>query len=322
MKLYLAPMEGLTGHVYRNCVNEFTHGLIDKFYTPFIEPRPKKGMYKSQKFDLERDNNKGINLIPQILTKNPEDFLKFAKEIHETYGYEEINLNFGCPSKTVVARNKGAGMLEDTDDLKAFLDEIFKGDRDYDISIKTRLGMYDIEEMYRILEIYNQYPIKELSVHVRLQNEYYKAKAHMDLFPEISKLSNHVLSYNGDIYKTKDVSKLLKIMDGDKVDSIMLGRGFIGNPFLAEDIDAFLKNKEIRNYDKFDEEKMRRLRPFLDKIYEGYANLMDENTAVYRMKEIWAFMFSYVSDDKKKLKAIQKSKNRLQYENALRSIFD
>ncbi len=322
MKLYLAPMEGITGFVYRNALNEFTGGRIDKFYTPFIEPRPKKGMYRSERRDLDLANNTGLNLVPQILTKNAEAFSALAEDIYETYGYQEINLNCGCPSKTVVARNKGAGMLEDVEDLEAFLERIFDARKGYDISIKTRLGMYDLEEMYQVLEVYNKFPIKELSVHVRLQNEYYKHPAHMDLFKEITTLTDLTLSYNGDIYKASDVAKLKESMENSdyEIESVMLGRGLIGNPFLVEDIYA-LEEGKYQDYDLYDADRMKRLKPLLDDIFKGYAEIQDANTAVYRMKEIWAFLIDKCTLDKKALKAIRTSENGIEYEHALRYIF-
>lgn len=325
MELYLAPMEGLTGFVYRNAVNEFVDGAITKYYTPFIEPRPKKGMYKSERRDLDLSNNKGINLVPQILTKNPEDCINLCDDIYSNYGYKEINLNFGCPSKTVVSRGKGAGILEDLEGLKFFLDKIFEKDHEYEISVKTRLGMFDVEEMYNLMSLYNDYPISELTVHVRTQNEYYKSRAHMDLFSEIIKFSNRKLCYNGDIYSVSDINRFEKEV-GNLDYPIMLGRGFIANPFLANDIiDSFNGTKTDAIFEPdtglYTRDRMIELRKFLDRIYEGYAEIMDDNTAVYRMKEIWAFLFPNVSDDKRKLKAIQKSKNRLDYETALNNIF-
>jgi tRNA-dihydrouridine synthase len=279
-------------------------------------------MYKSERRDLDLSNNKNLNLVPQILTKNPEDCINLCDDIYSNYGYKEINLNFGCPSKTVVSRNKGAGMLEDLDDLKIFLDKIFEKTHEYDISIKTRMGMFDVEEMFNLLSIYNDYPIKELTVHMRTQNEYYKGKAHMDMFKDVMDLSSHNLCYNGDIYSVSDIKRLEGITGGASV-PVMLGRGFIANPFLANDILSYISGEEYIESSNgfFPEERMDVLRKFLNEIYEGYAEIMDDNTAVYRMKEIWAFMFLNVSDDKKKLKAIQKSKNRSDYEIALRNIF-
>jgi tRNA-dihydrouridine synthase len=213
-------------------------------------------------------------------------------------------------------------MLEDVDDLEAFLEKIFDARRGYDISIKTRLGMYDLEEMYQVFEVYNKFPIKELSVHVRLQNEYYKHPAHMELFREINNLTDLTLSYNGDIYKASDVERLKESMgDSDyEIQSVMLGRGLIGNPFLVEDIYA-LEDGKYTEYDLYDSKQMERLKPFLDDIFRGYAEIQDANTAVYRMKEIWAFLIDKCTTDKKALKAIRKAKNRLEYEQALNMIF-
>ena len=110
---------------------------------------------------------RGMYAVPQILTKNAEDFIQTAETLQE-YGYNEVNLNLGCPSKTVVTKGRGAGFLDRPDELDKFLDEIFRK-CDMKISIKTRLGMDDPEEFEDLLTIYNKYPLEELIVHARVQ---------------------------------------------------------------------------------------------------------------------------------------------------------
>ena len=143
MKLYLAPLEGITNHIYRKALYE-CFGGFDKYFIPFIRAKQNLNFSGREKKDIDPENNQGMYAVPQILTRNAEDFLHTASQL-AGLGYREINLNLGCPSKTVVTKGCGAGFLERPDELERFLDYIF-ANTDLKISIKTRLGMDDAEE--------------------------------------------------------------------------------------------------------------------------------------------------------------------------------
>ena len=136
--------------------------------------------------------------MPQILTNCAADFIKTAKNLQE-YGYEEVNLNLGCPSGTVVSKKKGSGFLEFPEELDRFLEEVF-GQLDMKISIKTRIGKSEPEEFGRLLELYNQYPLEELIIHPRVQTDYYKNTPRMEIYKAAEAQSNHPLCYNGDLF--------------------------------------------------------------------------------------------------------------------------
>ena len=177
MKIYLAPLEGVTGYTYRRALQE-CFGGFDKYFIPFILPNQKGHLSTREKKDIAPENNQGMQAVPQILTKNAEDFIRTVETLKE-YGYEEVNLNLGCPSKTVVTRGRGAGFLDRPDELDRFLDEIFRK-CDVRISIKTRLGMEEEWEFEDLLKIYNKYPLEELIIHPRLQKDYYKNTPRME----------------------------------------------------------------------------------------------------------------------------------------------
>lgn len=171
MKIYLAPMEGITGEVYRRAYHTFFEPM-DKYFTPFLNPNPKGKFSRQEWNEILPENNEGMYTVPQILTNRAEDFIRLARQLKE-FGYEEVNLNLGCPSKTVVNRKRGSGFLFYPDELNHFLAEVFD-QLDMKISIKTRSGKYDQEEFGELLDIYNQYPLEELILHPRVQQDYYK----------------------------------------------------------------------------------------------------------------------------------------------------
>ena len=156
MKYYLAPMEGITGHIYRNAYEKYFHN-IDKYFTPFIVPNQSLSLKTKELRDLQPENNEGLNIVPQILTNDSEGFIITAKKLKEL-GYDEINLNLGCPAGTVVSKGRGSGFLAKREELDIFLDEIFKI-KDMKISIKTRIGKDSPEEFYKLIDIYNKYPL-------------------------------------------------------------------------------------------------------------------------------------------------------------------
>jgi len=101
-------MEGLTGYIYRNAHNAFFNN-IDKYFSPFIVANQSDRFKTRELNDILPENNQGLVLIPQLLTNNAKDFIHTSKKI-KILGYNEINLNLGCPSRTVVSKNKGSGI--------------------------------------------------------------------------------------------------------------------------------------------------------------------------------------------------------------------
>ena len=197
MRLYLAPLEGITGWIFRSAVHE-CFGGFDKYFVPFIRPNQMGHFSAREKKDILPEHNEGMYTVPQILTNRPEDFIRTAHKLRE-YGYEEINLNLGCPSKTVVTKGRGAGFLADPDRLDAFLDEVFEKCA-VRISVKTRLGMDEPEEFCYLLEIYNKYPMEELIIHPRVQKDFYKNTPDLKVFAEALAKSRNPVCYNGDIF--------------------------------------------------------------------------------------------------------------------------
>lgn len=306
MKFYLAPMEGLTGYIYRNTYDKF-FGNIDKYFTPFITSNSSKNLKTKELRDLLPQNNDGLNIVPQILTNSSEGFLNTCGKL-EQLGYSNVNLNLGCPSGTVVSKNRGSGFLIKTEELDRFLDEIFNASN-ISISIKTRLGKHDPDEMYDLIEIYNKYPIEELIVHPRTQKDFYKNRPNLEVFKDVLSTSVNPICYNGDIFTKSDYDNL--IANFPNLKSVMLGRGIIANPGL---LDSIKKNETL---DKVT------LKAFHDEILSKYIELLgEERNAMYRMKEMWWYMIYIFSDHKKHAKKIKKSQNLESYMSAVDSLFN
>ena len=198
-RIYLAPMEGVTTFVYRNA-HAAVYGPLDKYFTPFLEPHEKRSMKTKERNEVLSEHNQGLDLVPQILTNHAEGFLELAETLQDM-GYGELNLNLGCPSKTVVTRGKGSGFLASPEKLDRFFDRVYKGlPGEMKLSVKTRIGMEADEEFAELLAIYNRYPLEELIIHPRLQKDYYKNSPRREAFRYALRESKAPLCYNGDLF--------------------------------------------------------------------------------------------------------------------------
>lgn len=299
MQYYLAPLEGITTYVYRNAYHKHFKKM-DKYFTPFIVPHKDKKFNTRELKELSPEHNHGLNVVPQLLTNNAEDFLKTAKDIVQM-GYDEINLNLGCPSRTVVTKRKGAGFLEYPEELDRFLDEIY-GNADFKISVKTRIGKDSPDEFYQLLEVYNKYPIEELTIHPRVQADYYQNTPNLDMFKVAYDESKNPICYNGDIRTTDNLTSLTQQFPDLK--HVMIGRGIIHNPGLLTNLD-----KET-------------LLSFHNMILEEYIKISSgDRNVLFKMKELWFYMLNLFEDAEKIGKKIKKTEHLKEYEAIINMLF-
>ena len=290
MILYFAPLEGITTYTYRNTHDEIFGGC-DAYFAPFITPTTNERMSLKNLRDILPEHNT-VNLKAQILANEADAFLDFERRITRI-GYKEVNINLGCPSGTVVKKNRGSGFLKDTDTLDKFLYEIFEKSN-LEISIKTRIGFYSPDEFEDILKVYNKYPITELIIHPRIREDYYKNSPDMNAFYLAYKTSPLKLCYNGDIYNESDYKKI--VSGYPNLQSIMIGRGAIKNPAIF---------RELRGGKPLTTEEIIR---FSDTLEEKYLTLLQsERYTLNKLKEIWLHMMDNFPDEKKIFKAVKKS---------------
>lgn len=306
MKFYLAPMEGVTRYLYRKAYEEVFHN-IDRYFTPFLSPNETRGFTWRELQEVLPEHNGDTPVIPQILTNKEMDFLGAVRELRKL-GYQEVNLNLGCPSGTVVAKHRGSGFLAKPEELDRFLDEIYR-ESGVDISIKTRLGKEEPEEFYRLLEIYNQYPVKELIIHPRIQKDFYRNKPNLDVFSQALKICKCPVCYNGDIFTEKDY---LEFTAGfPQVDRIMLGRGVIANPGLIGTIkgEGGLNKEDLGRFHHI--------------ICEGYQEILSgDKDVLFKMKELWSYMIQIFTDQEKYWKKIRKAQKLDDYMAIINRLFE
>lgn len=328
MQLEMAPLEGLTNYIFRN-----THakhfGKVDKYYTPFLSLHKEKEFSHKERQEVLPENNAGLWVVPQVLTNSSEDFIKAALKLKEI-GYEEVNINLGCPSGTVVPKGKGAGMLAEPECLERFLEEVFEK-TPLKISIKTRLGMEDVQEWHKLLEIYNRYPLEELIVHARVREDYYKKPVHWEAFVWAMEQCKHPLCYNGDIFTVEDYVALKERFP--KLEAVMLGRGLLRNPGLAEEICAkeslFAESvmhgigvRTIPACHKGSGGYYAKLHAFHNELYSEYQKILSgDRNVLFKMKELWSYLICSFPESEKQLKKLHKLKDCAEYESWVRLMF-
>lgn len=312
MKLYFAPLEGITGYVYRNAFHSVYTG-IDKYFIPFISPNRSRALCPKEIRDVLPEHNRDMYAVPQILTNHAEYFLQAAQELEERYGYQEINLNLGCPSRTVVSKGRGSGFLGRPEELDDFLLEVFENVK-IKVSVKTRIGMDSPEEFDSLLEIFNRYPLCELIIHPRVQKDYYNNTPNWKTFGEALLKSRNPVCYNGDIFTLEDYKRLKA--EFPTVDRVMLGRGLLMDPALAEEI----RLEKASDTEGIMERK--RLKVFHDRLYDDYKQVMSgEKNVLFKMKEFWVYAEKMFPEEKKLMKAIKKTSHLYEYEQRIRELF-
>ncbi len=293
MRYYFAPMEGITDSIYRRIHHKCFSGL-DRYYMPFLSPTMHRTLTHKESRELPMADSERFVAIPQILTKVAEDFL-WAARVCQERGYEEVNLNVGCPSGTVVAKGKGAGMLRNPAELDAFLEKVFS-ESPIAISVKTRLGLEDPEEFPALLEVFNRYPIKELTIHPRVRKQFYSGGVDMEMFRYAAAHSKNPLCYNGNLNSMEDISTFSAQFPD--IDAVMLGRGLIGDPGMLTPGGT---TKES-------------LKAFSDELLEEYMVVFGgARNAMFRMKENWSFLHHRFEDSEKLWKQLRKTTDLGEY---------
>ncbi len=301
MRYYFAPMEGLTDSIYRRLHHKHFGG-VDRYYMPFLSPTMHKTLTNRESRELPTASSEAFVAVPQILTKVSEDFL-WAAEQCAARGYEEVNLNLGCPSGTVTAKGKGSGMLRDPEGLDRFLEEIFAASP-LPISVKTRIGYESPEEFVKLLDIFNRYPIRELIIHPRTRKQFYSGDLCTEQFEYAVKNSTNPLCFNGDVTSNKDVFLISRWLR--PVRSVMIGRGLIADP-------GMLTAEGTTN---------KKLEKFMDELLEAYTVAFGgSRNAMFRLKENWNLILPHFAGGEKLGKQLRKATDVDEYRAITAQIF-
>ena len=299
MRVYFAPMEGLTDAIYRR-VHHATFGGIEKYFMPFISPSTSLSFTSRQQADIDPKENAGVPAVPQILCKDAGLFLDMVRLLRDA-GYTEVNLNLGCPSGTVTAKGKGSGMLKDPDALARFLDAIYAKSA-LPISLKTRCGYDSPDEWPRLLDMILCYPVYEWILHPRTYREFYSGAPHREFFLEAAAKAPFPVIYNGDLFRVSECRQMQRF-------DLMLGRGLAVNPALAQ---------EARGGEALSLES---LRLFHDRLCREYMKWWPEKAVIGRMHGVMYYLMQALDCPAPFRRALEKSTTVDDYDDAVYHVF-
>ncbi len=310
LKIYQAPLQGLTDFNFRNILAE-TFGGIDKYFVPYLSFGKRREIKRSHLREILPENNSELATVPQILFSDYGELNDLVEVIFQ-YGYSEINLNLGCPYPMVTNKGRGSALLLNAEKLDEILNQLFSRFTSIRFSVKMRAGMNDDHDFVKIFEVLADYPLEELIFHPRTAAQMYNGKTKPELFAEAMFLSKHSLVYNGDIVSASGFQEL-----GTKFPeqmNWMIGRGLLANPALA---------MQLRG-EVFPENTLReKLRNFHDRLFEAYSlRLEGSGHILQRMNQFWAYFSESFSDPHKVMKLIKKSGNLQKYNAAVSEIFN
>ena len=301
MRYYFAPMEGITDSIYRRLHHKYFPG-VDRYYMPFISPTIHRQLTHKEDRELPLADSVAFTAVPQVLTKVPEDFL-WAAQVCADRGYREVNLNVGCPSGTVVSKGKGSGMLRSPEELDRFLDAVFAASP-LPISVKTRLGVENPEEYPALMEVFNRYPITELTVHPRVRKDFYKEPVREEWFQYAYDNAKMPLCYNGNLCTRDQMDAIAARYP--KVESLMIGRALIGDPGLLAPGGTTREQ----------------LKAFHDELMEEYIVVFGSaRNAMFRLKENWGFLHLRFENTDKLWKNLRKTTDINEYKSITNEIF-
>jgi tRNA-dihydrouridine synthase len=307
--LLSSPLQGFTDFRFRNAFHRYFGG-IDTFYSPYIKLNGKLVIKGSYERDILPENNTTLEVIPQIITNDAEEFLFVAKYVQQL-GYKELNWNLGCPYPMVAKCGMGSGLISNTSQIEHILKRVHS-ETDIIVSMKMRMGYENPTEILDVFPILEQYPIKNIAIHARIGKQLYKGGVDLDSFQKCLDTSKQKIYYNGDITSVEKFRMMQERFPS--IDHWMIGRGLIADPFLP----SMIKN----NTTEYPKNKLEIFEAFHDTIYQEYDAYLSGPTPI-RMKMLgfWEYFSESFSNPQKTFKKIKKAGNSKNYEIAVKEIF-
>ncbi len=290
MTIYFAPMEGITDGILRQAHNRIFGG-VDVYCLPFHKLTESLSLLTREKRDIAPEENEGLNVLPQALTRDPGQLSAWLYYVSEC-GYARADFNLGCPSPTVTKRGRGSGLLRDPDNLRFFLDRLFADTLPVSLSVKTRIGYESADEWPGLLDLLTGYPFAHVTIHVRTTREQYTGGIHPEAFDLAVQRGIPHPVYNGDLRTPEDVKELLARCPA--AEAVMIGRGLLADPALA---------RRIRGGAEASKEE---LRTWYMTLYEGWKDRFHETLALGRIKKLMEWP---AGDDLRRKRLLRRAKD-------------
>ena len=306
--LLSSPLQGFTDFRFRNAIHKYFGG-IDTFYAPYIRLNGKLKIKSSYERDLKPEHNDTLEVIPQVMTNNPDEFM-FVVDYVQSLGYKELNWNLGCPYPMVTKSGMGSGLINKPEIIDQVLDKVHS-ESDITVSMKMRMGYENSTEILDTFSTLEKYPLKSIAIHARIGKQLYKGGVDLESFQRCIDTSKHKLYYNGDIKTVADFRAMRERFP--TIDHFMIGRGLIADPFLPSMIKA--------NTTEYPPDRFQRFGEFHDTIYHQYDAALSGPTPIkMKMLGFWEYFSEAFDNPKKTYKKIKKAGNPIAYQAAVKEI--
>jgi len=289
MRILLAPMEGVLDPPLREVLTQV--GEFDFCVSEFIritdQHMPAKVFYRLCPELYQNSQTKsGTPVKVQLLGNNPVTLGRSARKAIKM-GSPGIDLNFGCPAKTVNKNKGGAILLKEPESIISIIKEVREQvPSEYPVTAKMRLGWDSHESAVEIAQQIEDAGADELVVHARTKLQGYKPPAHWHLLADIKKAISIPLVANGDIWTLEDY---ISCKDASQCDDVMIGRGAIASPFLCRQI------REHQNGIHSEKADWTEIKPLLEEFYiacEPNGSPRHDTQITGRIKQ-WLHMLSW-----------------------------
>jgi len=309
LKIYQAPLQGFTDFTFRKVLSE-VFGGVDKYFIPYLSYGKGREIKKSSVREIFPENNLALPVVPQILFSDEKELFDLVTLLVD-YGYEEINLNLGCPYPMATNKGRGAAWLEKPDALKETLQQLYAQGFQSNFSVKMRAGMTSAQDASTIFEVLNGFPLTELIFHPRTASQMYSGKTNTQWFTEATSLVKHPMVYNGDILSANDFQELKTILP--EQNNFMIGRGLLIDPSLPLRLKGEIWDpKELR----------KKMKEFHDQLLEEYSSRLEGGAHILmKMNQFWTYFSQSFENPHKAMKLVKKSSNILKYNAAVVEIF-
>jgi tRNA-dihydrouridine synthase C len=281
----LAPMEGVVEHHVRDILTRI--GGLDGCVTEFIRVTDQKLPYRvfykyAQELETDSKTPNGTLVKIQLLGSKPEPMAVNAVELVK-YGAKAIDLNFGCPAKTVNSHEGGACLLRKPEQVYAIIKAVRDAvPQDIPISAKIRLGYEDRSRYLDNAHAVEAAGANELTVHARSKADGYKPPAYWRYIADIKSQLKIPVIANGEIWNLADY---LRCREESQCDDVMLGRGLLACPDLAKQIKTYLAGEAYQPL------AWRSICEMLFNYYKTTTPLYDERNCGNRIKQ-WLMYLS------------------------------
>ena len=308
--LLSSPLQGFTDFRFRNAFHHYFGG-IDTFYAPYIRLDGKMVIKSSYQRDLNPENNTTLEVIPQVMTNNADEFLFVIKYIQDL-GYKELNWNLGCPYPMVTKQGMGSGLICNPEKINHILERAHN-ETDVLVSMNMRMGYENPDEILHVFPILDKYPLKNIAIHARIGKQLYKGGVNLEAFQKCIESTKHKLYYNGDI---TTIAKFKAMQERfPSIDHFMIGRGLIADPFLPR----MIKN----NTTEYPSNRWHIFSEFHDTIYQQYDAALSGPTPIkMKMLGFWEYFSQSFSNPQKTYKKIKKASNPRAYIQSVAEILN